>query len=84
MKKNKIIQRLIKKKISISVAESCTGGLVASEIISTPDSSKIFNLGITRWKKLLNQLNPDLFIEDSGNIKFNLLLKNILKEKQTC
>ena len=49
MKKNKIIQRLIKKNITISVAESCTGGLVASEIISTPNSSTIFNLGIIAY-----------------------------------
>jgi len=46
--------------------------------------NQIFNLEKNRWEKLLSQLNPDLFIEDSGNIKFNLLLKNILKEKQTC
>ena len=46
MYKKKIINKLIKKKITISVAESCTGGLIASEIISIPNSSKIFNLGL--------------------------------------
>jgi len=49
MKKKKIIEKLIKKKISISVVESCTGGLVASEIISIPNTSKIFNLGLITY-----------------------------------
>ena len=43
MKKN-IVLKLIKKKITISVAESCTGGLLACEIIAIPKTSKIFNL----------------------------------------
>ncbi len=59
MYKKKIINKLIKKKITISVAESCTGGLIASEIISIPNSSKIFNLGLVTYsntskEKILN------------------------------
>ena len=38
----KVIKKLIKNKITISVAESCTGGLIASEITSVPNSSNIF------------------------------------------
>ena len=38
MKKKKIIEKLIKKKITISTAESCTGGLLASKIISVHNS----------------------------------------------
>ncbi len=44
-----LIKLLIKKKISISVAESCTGGLVASLFTSQPGSSKIFKLGIISY-----------------------------------
>ena len=47
--KKKIIKKLITKKITISVAESCTGGLIASEIISIPNASKIFNLGLITY-----------------------------------
>mgnify|MGYP001189411606 CR=1 FL=1 len=47
--KKKIIKNLIKKKISISVVESCTGGLIASEIVSIPNSSRIFNLGLITY-----------------------------------
>ena len=41
----KIIKKLIKKRVKISLAESCTGGLLASTITSINGSSKIFSLG---------------------------------------
>ena len=44
-----LIKLLINKRISISVAESCTGGLVASLFTSQPGSSKIFKLGIISY-----------------------------------
>ena len=59
MYEKKIVRKLIARKITISVAESCTGGLVASEIISIPNSSKVFNLGLITYsnkskEKVLN------------------------------
>ncbi len=44
-----LIKLLIRKKIKISVAESCTGGLLASAIISISGASKIFNLGLITY-----------------------------------
>ena len=44
-----LIKLLIRKKIKISVAESCTGGLLASAITSTSGASKIFNLGLITY-----------------------------------
>ena len=44
-----LIKLLIKKKIRISVAESCTGGLLASAITSISGASKIFNLGLITY-----------------------------------
>jgi len=44
-----LINQLIKKKIKISVAESCTGGLLASTITSISGASKIFNLGLITY-----------------------------------
>ena len=44
-----LIKLLIKKKIKISVAESCTGGLLASSITSISGASKIFNLGLVTY-----------------------------------
>ncbi len=44
-----LIKLLIRKKIKISVAESCTGGLLASAITSISGASKIFNLGLITY-----------------------------------
>ena len=43
---NKIIKKILKKNITVSVAESCTGGLLASKFTSTPGISKVFNMGL--------------------------------------
>ncbi len=44
-----LIKLLIRKKIKISVVESCTGGLLASAITSINGASKIFNLGLITY-----------------------------------
>jgi len=49
MNENKIIKFLITNKISISVAESCTGGMLANYITSMAGSSKIFNMGLITY-----------------------------------
>ena len=41
-----LIKLLTKKKLKISFAESCTGGLLASAITSISGASKVFNLGL--------------------------------------
>jgi len=44
-----LIRILTKKKLKISFAESCTGGLLASTITSISGASKIFNLGFITY-----------------------------------
>ena len=44
-----LIKLLTKKKLKISFAESCTGGLLASAITSISGSSKVFNLGLISY-----------------------------------
>ena len=46
---NKIVQKLIKKKLKVSFAESCTGGLLSSSITSISGSSKVFDLGLVTY-----------------------------------
>ena len=63
----KVVKILTKKKLTISFAESCTGGLLASSITSISGSSKVFDLG---------------FVTYSNNAKIKLLKvpkKNITK-----
>jgi nicotinamide-nucleotide amidase len=42
-------KRLIKKKLTISVAESCTGGLLAHNLTKLANSSKYFQMGLTTY-----------------------------------
>tara|TARA_Y100001970_G_C14230883_1_gene858554 strand:- start:651 stop:1112 length:462 start_codon:yes stop_codon:yes gene_type:complete len=44
-----LIKKLKTKKLKISVAESCTGGLLASKITSISGASKVFNLGLITY-----------------------------------
>jgi nicotinamide-nucleotide amidase len=46
---NKLVKKLIQKKLKISFAESCTGGLLSSIITSISGSSKVFNLGLITY-----------------------------------
>ena len=46
---NKLVKKLIQKKLKISFAESCTGGMLSSTITSVSGSSKIFNLGLVTY-----------------------------------
>ena len=62
-----LVKKLIKKKLKISFAESCTGGLLASTITSVSGASKIFSLSLVTY---------------SNQAKINLLKvnKNIIKK----
>ena len=61
-----LIKLLIRKKIKISVAESCTGGLLASAITSISGASKVFNLGLITYS-------------NQAKIKILRVNKNIIK-----
>ena len=63
----KIINRLSKKRFKISVAESCTGGLLANTITSESGASKIFNLGLVTYS-------------NQAKIKVLKVNKNIIKK----
>ena len=42
-------KRLIKKKLTISVAESCTGGLLTHNLTKLANSSKYFHMGLITY-----------------------------------
>ena len=45
----KLHKKLIKKKITLSVAESCTGGLLSSKFTRLSGSSKYFQMGLVTY-----------------------------------
>ena len=45
----KLVKLLDKKKLKVSFAESCTGGLLSSAITSISGSSKVFTLGLVAY-----------------------------------
>ena len=62
-----LIKLLIKKKLKISFAESCTGGLLASSITSINGASKVFGLGLITYS-------------NEAKIKFLKINKNIIRK----
>jgi len=53
---SKIVNNLKRKKLKISVAESCTGGLLSSSITSIGGSSKVFTLGLITYSNISKAL----------------------------
>jgi nicotinamide-nucleotide amidase len=46
---NQVAQRLMKAHKTLSIAESCSGGLVAHRLTNIPGSSKFFKLGVIAY-----------------------------------
>ena len=44
-----LVRLLTKKKLKLSIAESCTGGMMSSAITSVSGSSKIFTMGLVTY-----------------------------------
>ena len=44
-----LVKILTKKKLKITFAESCTGGMLASELTSISGASKVFSLGLVTY-----------------------------------
>ena len=60
-------KKLIKKKLTISVTESCTGGLLAHNLTKLANSSKYFQMGLTTYSNV-------------AKIKILKVNKNIIKK----
>ena len=72
-----LIKILSKKKLKISFAESCTGGLLASAVTSISGASKVFNLGLVTYsnqaKIKLLKVNKDI-IQKYGAVSYECCL----------
>ncbi len=73
-----IIEELIANKKRISVAESCTGGLVAAALTSIPGSSACFDYGVVTYsneaKKTFLQV-PETILNAYGAVSEQTALK---------
>ena len=84
-----IIKKLSKKKLKISFAESCTGGLLSSAITSVSGSSKVFNLGLVAYSnqsKTKALRIPKNIIKKYGSVSEQVCLamvKNVSKISKT-
>ena len=85
----KVGKLLGKKRLKISFAESCTGGLLASSITSISGSSKIFTLGLVTYSNQakINILKvPKRIIMKNGAVSYETCLsmvKNLNKISKT-
>ena len=73
----KIVSLLIRKKIKISIAESCTGGMLSSSITSVSGSSKIFTLGLVTYSnqaKITVLKIPKKIIQKNGAVSIQCCL----------
>ena len=88
-KSKKIVNLLNKKKLKISFAESCTGGMLSSAITSVSGSSKVFNLGLVTYSnqsKISILKVPKKIIRKYGTVSKQVCLamvKNVSKIGKT-
>ena len=85
----KVVKLLTKKRLKISFAESCTGGLLSSTITSISGSSKVFALGLVTYSNQakINILKvPKKIIMKHGAVSYETCLsmvKNLYKISRT-
>ena len=85
----KVVKLLIKKKLKISFAESCTGGLLSSFTTSISGSSKVFTVGVVTYSnhaKIKILKVPKKIIMKYGAVSYETCLsmvKNLNKISKT-
>ena len=85
----KIVRLLRKKRLKISFAESCTGGLLSSSITSISGSSKVFTIGLVTYSnqsKISTLKVPKSTISKHGAVSYEtclVMVKNLSKITKT-
>ena len=85
----KVVKLLTKKRLNISFAESCTGGLLASTVTSISGSSKVFTIGLVTYSnqaKIKFLKVPKKIILKHGAVSYETCLsmvKNLNKISKT-
>ena len=80
-------KKLIKKRLTISVAESCTGGLLAHNFTRLANSSKYFQMGLTTYsnqaKVKVLKVNKNIIKKYKILMNIKSLHKKLIKKKLT-
>ena len=80
-----VFKKLLSNKITISFAESCTGGMISNTLTDIPGSSKVYGLGLNTYSnaaknKILNV--PNKLINKYGAVSREVvrsMVKNLIK-----
>lgn len=74
----KLVNLLIEKKLHITTAESCTGGMVASRIVDIANASKVFNVAYVTYA---NEAKEKYLNVDSKTIeKYGVVSEEVTKQ----
>lgn len=74
----KLVNLLIEKKLHITTAESCTGGMVASRIVDVANASKVFNVAYVTYA---NEAKEKYSNVDSKTIeKYGVVSEEVTKQ----
>ncbi len=74
----KLVNLLIEKKLHITTAESCTGGMVASRIVDVANASKVFNVAYVTYA---NEAKEKYLNVDSKTIeKYGVISEEVTKQ----
>ena len=85
----KILNKLIKKNISVSTAESCTGGLLAYSFIKNLDSSKVFKGGYITYSnemKIKDLKVKKILLKKNGAVSYQVaeeMIEGLYKKNKT-
>ena len=85
----KILNKLILKNISVSTAESCTGGLLAYSFVKNKDSSKVFKGGYITYSnemKLKELEVKKVSLKKNGAVSYQVakeMVEGLYKKNKT-
>ena len=85
----KILNKLIEKNISVSTAESCTGGLLAYSFVKNRDSSKVFKGGYityTNEMKIKELKVRKASLKNNGAVSYKIaeeMIEGLYKKNKT-
>jgi len=85
----KIINKLIVKNISVSTAESCTGGLLAYNFVKNKDSSKVFKGGYITYSnemKIKELKVKKVSLKKNGAVSYQVaeeMIEGLYKKNKT-